>query len=366
MSWNWKVRSAAEHAVPRRGVDDTVSAMSEPMIVTEDLKKNFGEVEALKGIDLSVEAGTVFGLLGPNGAGKTTAVRILATLLAPSGGRARVAGLDVVRDAAKLREVIGLAGQYAAVDESLTGFENLVLVGRLYHLPREEARRRAHELLERFELSDAAGRQVKTYSGGMRRRLDLGASLVGRPKVLFLDEPTTGLDPRSRVELWAIIDELVKDGTTLLLTTQYLEEADHLSHRIAVIDGGRVIAEGTSNELKSRLGGDVVDLHLTDRARLRDALAEVAGLGGEPVVDEREGRIQIPVEDKAAAVLAEVVRRLDGAGIELLDLALRRPTLDDVFMRLTGHGAEAETSSDDKPGARRRGRRSKRAAKESV
>ena len=242
--------------------------MSSPIIRTEQLVKHFGEVQALKGVDLEVQKGTVLGMLGPNGAGKTTAVRILTTLLAPTSGRAEVDGLDVVRDAEELRFRIGLAGQSAAVDENLTGLENLELVGRLYHLPKAEARRRGGEVLERFGLSDAADRPAKTYSGGMRRRLDLAASLVGRPDILFLDEPTTGLDPRSRIDVWDFVRELQADGTTLLLTTQYLEEADQLADRIAVIDEGTVIAEGTSDELKDQIGGEVLELHVDDASHL--------------------------------------------------------------------------------------------------
>src|SRR4029453_18395642 len=288
------------------------------------------------------------------GAGKTTIVRILTTLLDPDAGSARVAGFDVVRDAEALRSVIGLAGQYAAVDENLTGRENLDLVGRLYHLGRSEASRRADEMLERFELTDAANRTVKTYSGGMRRRLDLGASLVGRPQVLFLDEPTTGLDPRSRFSLWDVIRELVSDGTTLLLTTQYLEEADRLADHIAVIDVGRVIAEGTTDELKSRVGGDLLALRIADRARTAEAAGAIGGRGpGAPQVVPEAGEVSLPVA-KGASLVAEVVRGLDAAGLEISDLALRRPTLDDVFLALTGHLAEAAGDDGERPQTRPR------------
>jgi ABC-2 type transport system ATP-binding protein len=330
--------------------------MSDAAIVTHGLRRSFGPIKAVDGVDLAAPAGTVLGLLGPNGAGKTTIVRILTTLLTPDAGTARVAGYDVVRDAEALRSVIGLAGQYAAVDENLTGRENLDLVGRLYHLGRSEARGRAEEMLERFELTDAANRTVKTYSGGMRRRLDLGASLVGRPQVLFLDEPTTGLDPRSRFSLWDVIRELVSDGTTLLLTTQYLEEADRLADQIAVIDGGRVIAEGTTDQLKSRVGGDLLALRVVDRARTAEAAVAVADLGsGAPQVVAEAGEVSLPVRE-GAALLAEVVRRLDAAGLEISDLALGRPTLDDVFLALTGHVAEAAADDGEGPETRPRGR----------
>jgi ABC-2 type transport system ATP-binding protein len=337
--------------------------MTEPAIVVEGLVKRFGKVEALRGVDLQVPPSTVFGLLGPNGAGKTTAVRIMTTLLRPDEGRATVAGYDVVRQAERLRHVIGLAGQNAAVDENLTGLENLEMVGRLYHVPAAEARKRGEEILERFELSDAAHRTAKTYSGGMRRRLDLGASLVGKPQVLFLDEPTTGLDPRSRLEMWDIIRELVMEGTSLLLTTQYLEEADRLADKIAVIDLGQVIAEGSSDELKSRVGGEVLALRVADRERAADAAGSVLGLGpGGGNVDNNTGEINVPVGSDGTAILTEAVRRLDAEGIQLADVSLRRPTLDDVFLALTGHAAEESEaeSSMEEDGGRKRKRERKR------
>jgi ABC-2 type transport system ATP-binding protein len=329
-----------------------------PAIVAEDLHKSFGKVRALAGVSLEVAPGTILGLLGPNGAGKTTAVRILTTLLRPDRGRAEVAGFDVVRDATTLRSVIGLAGQYAAVDENLTGRENLELVGLLYHVGKEEARRRAGELLERFGLAQAGHREVKTYSGGMRRRLDLAASLVGRPSVLFLDEPTTGLDPRGRLDLWEVIRELVSDGTTLLLTTQYMEEADQLAHRIVVIDHGRVIEEGTADELKDRVGGEVLELQAADRSMVAKAVGELVAIGsGGPVVDNTSGRITLPVGQSGTTILADVVRRMDAAGIALAHLSLRRPSLDDVFLAITGHAAEDEPREDGDSG--RGGRRSR-------
>jgi ABC-2 type transport system ATP-binding protein len=334
--------------------------MIDPTVLVEGIRKHYGEVKAVDGVDLQVHASTVLGLLGPNGAGKTTMVRILTTLLTPDEGHATVAGYDVVRQAEQLRHVIGLAGQYAAVDENLTGLENLEMVGRLYHLTAAEARRRGTEILERFELSQAANRTAKTYSGGMRRRLDLGASLVGRPQVLFLDEPTTGLDPRSRLELWDVIRELVKDGTTLLLTTQYLEEADRLADRIAVIDGGKVIAEGTANQLKARVGGEVLAVRVSDRTKVPQAAGAVLGLGpGGGKVDNNTGEVTVPVGTDGTAILTEAVRRLDAEGIQIADIALRRPTLDDVFLALTGHGAEGalDDASESKRGRRRRGAR---------
>jgi ABC-2 type transport system ATP-binding protein len=337
------------------------AAMEEAIIRTEELKKSFGDVQAVKGVDLAVEQGTVFGLLGPNGAGKTTTIRILTTLLEPDEGTAVVAGFDVVRDAVLLRPMIGLAGQFAAVDENLTGLENLEMVGRLYHLPRAEARRRAEEVLERFDLAEAAHRMAKTYSGGMRRRLDVGASLVGQPKVLFMDEPTTGLDPRSRLVLWELIRALQREGTTLLLCTQYLEEADQLCDRIAVIDLGTVIAEGTSEELKDKIGGEVLELHVAveDLARAAETLR---GLGaGDPTIDEETRLIRVPVGAQGPSVLLETVRRLDDADLEIEAIALHRPTLDDVFLSLTGHAAETAIEDveepEPEPEKKRRGRR---------
>ncbi|MGH8903399.1 MAG: ATP-binding cassette domain-containing protein [Egibacteraceae bacterium] len=306
---------------------------------TQALAKSFGETRALDGIDLEVRSGTVLGLLGPNGSGKTTTVRILATLLAPTSGRASVGGYDVVRQAARVRTTIGLTGQDAAIDARLTGWENLEMIGRLLDLSRSEARRRAAELLERFDLADAGRRLAKTYSGGMRRRLDLAASLVGRPQVLFLDEPTTGLDPRSRIGMWAIIRELVADGTTVLLTTQYLDEADQLADEIAVLDAGRIIARGTSDELKRQTGGQVLEVRPAGRADLDTVAVELATLAGSaPHIDRDTRLVGVPVED--TALVAAAVRRLDEVGIAIADLALRRPSLDDVFLELTGHKAE--------------------------
>ncbi len=310
-------------------------------IEARGLVKKFGKTTALAGVDLTARTGTVLGLLGPNGAGKTTAVRILATLLRPDDGEARVCGYDVVRDGHRVRQLIGLTGQYASLDEGLSGTNNLIMIGRLLGASRADARARAAELLERFELSDAAGRIVKTYSGGMRRRLDLAASLVGRPRVLCLDEPTTGLDPHSRNEVWSMIRGLVADGTTVLLTTQYLEEADQLAHDIAVIDHGKVIATGTPDELKARTGRQVLEVLPADRA----SLGEVAVLledrtGAVPAVSEDSGKVTVQVAD--GRQLPEIVSDLQQAGIELTEFALRRASLDEVFLALTGRTADED------------------------
>lgn len=322
-------------------------------IHAEGLVKTFGRTRALDGLDLHVDAGSLLALLGPNGAGKTTAVRILTTLLKPDSGRATVAGFDVLKEPDRIKSHIGLAGQTVAIDEYLTGLENLEMIGRLYHLSARDARNRALELLVQFDLTDAANRTAKTYSGGMRRRLDLGASLVALPPVLFLDEPTTGLDPRSRRQMWNVISSLVAEGTTILLTTQYLEEADELASRIAVVDAGRVIAEGTSDELKSRVGGDRIEVTVAKDADL-DRSAEVARRQlGEVSIDRAPRRLSGPARD-GARQLAILVRDFDAARIDIADLRLRRPSLDDVFLMLTGHEAEQEKAAEP---ARRWGRR---------
>ncbi|HET9847716.1 MAG TPA: ATP-binding cassette domain-containing protein [Candidatus Dormibacteraeota bacterium] len=324
-------------------------------IHAEGLIKNYGRTRALDGLDLHVHEGSLLALLGPNGAGKTTAVRIFTTLLKPDAGRATVAGFDVVKDPDRIKSHIGLAGQSVAIDEFMTGRENLEMIGRLYHLSGHDAKRRALELLVQFDLTDAANRMAKTYSGGMRRRLDLAGSLVMLPPVLFLDEPTTGLDPRGRRQLWEIIATLVREGTTILLTTQYMEEADELANRIAVVDTGRVIAEGTSDELKSRLGGDRIELALAKDADLSQA-ASVARryLSAEPAVDPSQRLISGPSRNGTSA-LAVLVRELDAAGITVVDLQLHRPSLDDVFLTLTGRETEKE-KADERDG---RGRRSR-------
>ncbi|MFG2971983.1 ATP-binding cassette domain-containing protein [Streptomyces sp. NPDC048331] len=336
-------------------------------IYAEGLVKTFGDVRALDGVDLDVPEGTVLGLLGPNGAGKTTAVRVLTTLLRPDSGKAVVAGMDVLKHPNEVRRAIGLSGQFAAVDEYLTGRENLQMVGQLYQMKAKAAKARATELLERFNLSDAADRTAKTYSGGMRRRLDLAAALVVSPPVMFMDEPTTGLDPRNRQQLWGIIQELVAGGTTLLLTTQYLEEADHLAHDICVVDHGKVIARGTSDQLKARTGGERVEVVVHERQHIPTAREVLAGFGkGETTVEEHTRKLTVPVSG-GAKLLAEVIRELDGRGIEIDDIGLRRPTLDDVFISLTGHAAEKAVEDNDDapagPGAKGRKAARKEAAK---
>ncbi|HET7046806.1 MAG TPA: ABC transporter permease [Solirubrobacteraceae bacterium] len=327
--------------------------MADSAVHVEGVVKRFGATVALAGVDLDVEEATVFGLLGPNGAGKTTLVRVLATLLTPDAGRAEVFGRDVVHDAPGVRELLGLTGQFAAVDEMLTGRENLEMFGRLFDLSAADARRRATALLERFDLADAADRLARTYSGGMRRRLDLASSLLTRPRVLFLDEPTTGLDPRSRIEIWSAVRELVRDGTTLLLTTQYLEEADQLADQIAVIDHGRVIAQGTGSELKDRVGGQILEVELVSAAQRDDARTALAGIGcGEPEPGERLAQLTIPAPRDGLEMIEDAAAALRKAQIAVSDLGLRRPTLDDVFLQLTGappseNGADPDGAESD-------------------
>ena len=325
-------------------------------VVAENLVKTYskGSVRALDGLSLDVEEGTVLGVLGPNGSGKTTTVRILATLLKPDSGHAMVGGIDVVKNPKAVREIIGLSGQYAAVDETLTGWENLVMFGRLYHLSADQARVRARELLEQFSLTDAAKRPIKTFSGGMRRRLDLAASLIIRPKVLFLDEPTTGLDPRGRMDMWGVIEGLVKEGVTLLLTTQYLDEADQLSDDIAVIDRGTVIARGTSDHLKDKVGGERLEIVVSEKdiTAARQIIDRVSG--STSTVDAGLRKISAPVTSGSAALVG-VIREFDAQGLHPLDVALKRPSLDDVFMSLTGHVAEEEKLEEAK--AKKRGGR---------
>jgi ABC-2 type transport system ATP-binding protein len=313
-----------------------------PSIQIRDIRKSFGDIEAVRGIDLTVEKGTVLGLLGPNGAGKTTLIRMLTTLMKIDSGEAWVEGLNVDTEAQAVREIIGLAGQYAAVDENLTGRENLIMVGRLYHIPMKEAQLRATDLLGHFDLTDAADRTLKTYSGGMRRRLDLAASLVNNPPVLFLDEPTTGLDPQSRIALWKIIRELVAQGTTVLLTTQYLDEADFLADRIVVIDHGKVIASGTPHELKTELGDEVLEVRIRDISRINEATAALRSIGESQSVHVDFGTQTISMTlDQGVGSLPKAIRALDVAHIEIEDLTVRRPTLDEIFLKLTGHGVRA-------------------------
>jgi ABC-2 type transport system ATP-binding protein len=319
--------------------------MNESAILVDGVRRTFGDVVALDGLDLRVEAGTVFGLLGPNGAGKTTLVRILATLLEPTAGRAFVLGHDVVAEPLAVRRRIGLAGQFAAVDLELTGRENIEMVGRLYRLSAAEARRRAGEVLERFGLTEAADRRVATYSGGMRRRLDLGASLIGRPPVILLDEPTTGLDPRTRLELWATVDELRREGTTVLLTTQYLDEADRLAQRIAVVDHGRIAAEGTAAELKAAVGSELLVVRVDPASTAEAALALGDLTRDDPLVDPAAGEVRLAVTDPAAA--AEAVRRLDAQQLPLASIQLVQPSLDDAFLTLTGRRAEAAPAEEE-------------------
>ncbi len=323
-------------------------------VIAENLVKTYskGSVRALDDLSLDVEEGTVLGVLGPNGAGKTTTVRVLSTLLEPDSGHASVGGIDVVKNPKAVRQIIGLSGQYAAVDETLTGWDNLVMFGQLYHLSGAAARARATELLEQFSLTEAAHRPIKTFSGGMRRRLDLAASLIIRPKVLFLDEPTTGLDPRGRMEMWGVIEGLVREGVTLLLTTQYLEEADQLADDIVVIDQGKVIARGTSDQLKDQVGGERIEIVVAENNLTQAKEIIERTTRGHATVDLGIRKISVPVQDGTQSLIA-VIREFDGAGIHALDLALKRPSLDDVFLSLTGHIAETEAAPE--PGKKKRG-----------
>ena len=324
-------------------------------VIAENLVKTYdnGRIRALDGLSLDVSEGTVLGVLGPNGAGKTTTVRVLSTLISPDSGSAKVAGIDVIKHPEKVREVIGLSGQYAAVDETLTGWDNLIMFGRLYHLSTSQAKIRATELLEQFNLTDAAKRPIKTYSGGMRRRLDLAASLIVHPKILFLDEPTTGLDPRGRKEMWGVIKGLVEEGTTLLLTTQYLEEADQLADEIVVVDHGKVIARGTADSLKREIGGERLEVvvELTDLAKCKEIITKVAS--GKLNVEEDLGRVSAPVSTGTRALI-DAARQLDENSIHPLDIGLKRPSLDDVFISLTGHVAEETAEPEIKTGKRGR------------
>ncbi|MCK4268127.1 MAG: ATP-binding cassette domain-containing protein [Actinomycetia bacterium] len=325
-----------------------------PAIQVERVSKSFGSVKALDHVDLQVEAGTILALLGPNGAGKTTLIRVLTTLLRPDTGNARVGSFDVLRQPQQVRLIMGLAGQSAAIDENLTGKENIEMVGKLYHLDSASIEKQATKLLNSFGLDDAANRIAKTYSGGMRRRLDLAASLVGRPKILFLDEPTTGLDPQSRLELWGMIEDLVSEGVTVLLTTQYLEEADYLADKIAVIDHGQIIALGSPEELKSKVGSDVVEMRLSDRSRVQKAAEILSKYGsGKPTVEDESGTIILPV-DQGPSVLADVVRELDASQFAIADLNFRRPSLDEAFLALTGRPTTVVEEGAEKTGKTRR------------